>query len=311
METVEGKIFKMMPVEEVMDFFKSRHKKKIEISPRKIELVNIKENLFLRISANKIEEYPVRTSFLRKLLKWNQLPEDFSNKISNELFIKVLNETLQNFRARNVDIHLENNEAKTITSKLYSEVTNLEIYDVIKNLEITKISHNDYMTRFYTKKKVEAAPIVNDYCGFGFDIVNSETGFAALTFNHFILRYVCTNGATAPINMYNWKQDHYAKDKNYLIDYIKNQIERADSSRNNLFYKIKKSNDEKSIHLKQLITSKLSGILDWDKRVAFINSFGWDGSKYDLFNYITDKAKPFDITKRFQLERLAGEIIIN
>lgn len=311
MNTIEGKIFKMKPAEEVLDFFKSRQREKIEISPKRIELINSKENLFLRISKNKIEEYPVRTSFLRKLLKWNQLPEDLSSKIGNELFIRVLNETLQNFKAWNVDIHLENNEAKTITSKLYSEVTNLEIYDVIKELDITKISHNDYMTRFYTKKKFEAAPVVNDQCGFGFDIVNSETGFAALVFNHYILRYVCTNGATAPINMYNWKQDHYAKDKNYLIDYIKNQIERADSSRYNLFYKIKKSNDEKSIHLKQHITLKINYILDRDKRNSFISSFNWNGSKYDLFNYITDKAKPFDITKRYQLERLAGEIIIN
>jgi hypothetical protein len=311
MNTIEGKIFKMTPAEEVLDFFKSRQRRKIEISPKKIGLINLKGNLFLRVSSNKIVEYPIRTSFLRKLLKWNSLPEDFSSKISDELFIKVLNETLQNFKAWNVDIHLENNEAKTITSKLYSEVTNMEIYDVVKDLEITKISHNDYMTRFFTKKKFEGAPIVNDQCGFGFDIVNSETGFAALAFNHFILRYVCTNGATAPINMYYWKQDHYAKDKNYLIDYIKNQIERADSSRNNLFYKIKKSNDEKSIYLKQHITSKLNGILNWDKRVAFINSFNWNGSKYDLFNYITDKAKPFDITKRYQLERLAGEIILN
>lgn len=311
MNTIEGKIFKMMPAEEVLDFFKSRQRRKIEISPKNIELVNVKNNLLLKLKANKIAEYPVRTSFLRKLLKWNSLPEDLVRKIGQDLFIKVLNKTLKNFKSWNVDIHIEDNEAKTITSKLYSEVTNLEIYDVIKDLEITKISHNDYMTRFYTKKKFEGAPIVNDHCGFGFDIVNSETGFAALALNHYILRYVCTNGATAPINMYNWKQDHYAKDKNYLIDYIKNQIERADLSRKILFYKIKKSNDEKSIYLKQQITSKLNGILEWDKRIAFINSFNWNGSKYDLFNYITDKAKPFDLTKRFQLERLAGEIILN
>ena len=62
------------------------------------------------------------------------------------------------------------------------------------------------MTRFYTKEIEEVAPIVNDFCGFGFDIVNSETGFASLAFNHFILRYVCTNGATTPINVYDGKK---------------------------------------------------------------------------------------------------------
>ena len=232
MKTIEGKIFEMRPAEEVLDFLQSRIDTKLETSPKQIELVNNGGCLFVRVLTDKYDEFPIRTSFLKKLLKWNTLPNDFSDKISEELFIQVLNETLQNFKSWYVDIRLENGEAKSITSKLYSEVSNLEIYEVVKDLEISKISHNDYMTRFYTKKKYEAAPIVGDQCGFGFDIVNSETGFAALAFNHFILRYVCTNGAAAPINMYQWKQEHYAKDKDYLINYIKNQVERADQSRN-------------------------------------------------------------------------------
>ena len=311
MNTIKGKIFEMKPVEEVLDFLQGRQKRKIEVSPKKLELVDNGGILFVKVQNSKNEEFPVRTSFLKKLLKWNSLPEDFANKISDGLFIKVLNETLQNFKSWYVDIHLENNEAKTITSKLYCEVSNLEIYNVIKNLEITKISHNDYMTRFYTKKKFEASPIVGDSCGFGFDIVNSETGFAALAFNHFILRYVCTNGATAPINMYHWKQEHYAKDKDYLISYIRNQIERADSSRNNLLFKLKKSNNEKSVFLKQQITGKINFILGRENRSGFINNFNWQESKYDLFNYITHNAKTYEITKRYQLERLAGEIILN
>ncbi len=301
----------MKPAEEVLDFFKSRESRKIEVSPSKIELINNDGWLFIRLQSDRYEEYPVRTSFLKKLLKWNSLPEDLSDKISNELLIALLNETLQNFKSWYVDIHLENNEAKTITSKLYSEVSNLEIYEVIKNLEISKISHNDFMTRFYTKKKLEVAPVVGDQCGFGFDIVNSETGFAALAFNHFILRYVCSNGATAPVNMYQWRQEHYAKEKGYLISYIKNQVERADSSRNDLIFKLKKSENEKAIFFRNQVTSKINFTLDRKDKFSFFNSFNWNDSKYDLFNYITHKAKSYDINKRYQLERLAGEIILN
>jgi hypothetical protein len=43
----------------------------------------------------------------------------------------------------------------------------------------------------------------------------------------------------------------------------------------------------------------------------FLKDFNWQNSKYDLFNFITDKAKSFEITKRYQFERLAGEIILN
>lgn len=311
MNTTEGKIFQMRPVEEVIDFLKRREKRKIEVSPKNICLLNRSGNLILRIKTNKYEEFKVRNSFYKKLLKWNSLPEDFAIRIGEELSIEVLNASLQNFRAWNVDIHLEDNEAKTITSKLYSEISNLEIYDVIKNLEISTISHNDFITRFYTKKKFEAAPIVGDHYGFGFDIVNSETGFAALALNHFILRYVCTNGATAAINKYQWKQEHYAKEKSYLINYIKNQLERADLSRNKLVASIKKSDNEKALIMKEQLTARLNYILPKDRRINFINGYNWRGTVYDLFNYITHTAKTFDITKRYQLERLAGEIILN
>lgn len=311
MKTTEGKIFKMRPVEEVIEFLKTREKRKIEVSPNKIGLVNLNGNLFVRLKTNKYEEYPVRNSFYKKLLKWNSLPEDLAQKIGSSLTINVLNASLQNFKAWNVDIHLENNEAKTITSKLYSEVSNLEIYEAIKDLEISTVSHNDFMTRFYTEKKFETAPIFGDHCGFGFDIVNSETGFAALALNHFIFRYICSNGATAPINKYYWKQEHYAKEKSYLINYIKNQVERADFSRNRLVTSIKKSNDEKALIMKEQLSGKLNYILPRDKRINFINGYNWRGTVYDLFNYITHKAKEFDITKRYQLERLAGEIILN
>ena len=40
-------------------------------------------------------------------------------------------------------------EALTITSQLYSEITNLEVFELIKPLGITKISRNDFITRFY------------------------------------------------------------------------------------------------------------------------------------------------------------------
>jgi len=311
MKTIKGKIFEIKPAEEVIDFFKSRDRRKIEVSPKKIELVNNDDQLFVRVLTDRKEEYPIRTSFLKKLLKWNSLPADFEDKLNDELFVAVLNETLQNFKSWYVDIHIENNEAKTITSKLYSEVSNIEIYDVLKDIEISKISHNDFMTRFYTQKKFEAAPMVNDTCGFGFNIINSETGFAALAFDHFILRYICTNGATAPVNMYQWRQEHYKKDKGYLIGYIKNQVERADTSRNKLINRLKRSSNEKAITLKNQIISRVNFILDRNDRAGFFNDFKWKESKYDLFNHITDKAKSFDINKRYQLERLAGEIILN
>lgn len=46
-------------------------------------------------------------------------------------------------------------------------------------------------------------------------------------------------------------------------------------------------------------------------RNHFMNEFNWSQSKYDVFNYITHKAKSFDVNKRYRLESFAGEIILN
>jgi len=47
-----------------------------------------------------------------------------------------------------------------------------------------------------------------DVCGFGYNVVNSETGFRALAISHYILRYVCSNGAVVPVRGMK-KRNHY------------------------------------------------------------------------------------------------------
>ncbi len=311
MYTTEGKIFKMKPTAEVIDHIRSNEYNTVEASPRKLSLVKDNGRLFLCGDKTNTFQYPIRTSFLRKLLKWHSLPEDIGEKVSEDLFLKFLNEILQNIRSKSINIKIENNEVLTITSQLYSEITDLEIFDLIKPLNITRISRNDFMTRFYTEKKDEADPIEGDYCGFGMDIINSETGFAALSVNHFILRYVCKNGATAPINIFEAKRNHYNQNNDALERFLNKQIELAPSSRKRLIELIKVSKDKKAKRDQNRLTSRLSYLIGRWPSKEFFSDFNWEESKYDLFNHVTHKAKTFEITKRYQLERLAGEIIQN
>ena len=64
------------------------------------------------------------------------MPENLNNLLPDELFIKVINELLYKIKSWDVDIKLENNEALTITSQLFSEFKDFEIYELIKNLNI-------------------------------------------------------------------------------------------------------------------------------------------------------------------------------
>jgi len=311
MKTKEGKIFDREPTAEVIDHIRSNTNCSYTISPRSLELVEDNNFLFLTLNEKNKIRVPIRTALLKKLLRWHKMPENLNEILADDLFLKVVNELLHKIKSWKVNVKIENNEALTITSQLFTEFKDLEVFDLIKNLNIKCISRNDYLTRFYTDKKEEAAPAVGDFCGFGFDVVNSETGFSYLSFNHFIFRYVCKNGATTPINIYHTKKYHYSETNESLCNFLNAQLNNSDQSRKQLIHFLKKSNDLEAVRFKSNTITKLNYTLGGWQGNEFMKDFVWQKSQYDLFNFITHKAKNFDITKRYQLERLAGEIILN
>lgn len=311
MKTAEGKIFQNRPVEEVIDFLKSTPHTYYFASPREMELILDDSFLLLRIKQKQPKTFKLRTSFLHKLLRWHNLPENIIEKLSEDLLLRMLNELLRQIKSYQVNIKVENDEALTITSNLYTEFKDLEVYELIKELDIKSISRNDFMTRFYTAKKSEADPVEGDFCGFGFDIINSETGFSALSFNHFILRYTCSNGATAPINIYDAQKYHFSESSQSLSLFLNEQKNHSLKSRERLILAMKHSDDTPSIKNKNSAVTRLNYILGSWKGNDFMKGFDWQKSKYELFNFVTHNAKNHEINKRYQLERLAGEIILN
>jgi hypothetical protein len=70
-----------------------------------------------------------------------------------------------------------------------------------------------------TEEKIKTEPVKGDECGMGLNIVNSETGFRALTVSHYILRYICSNGAVARISDDDDKRYHYGnEDLNLFVN---------------------------------------------------------------------------------------------
>ena len=311
MKTAEGKIFNNRPTEEVIDFLKSTPHTYYSASPRDLEIVNDNSLLFLKMKQKQPQTFKLRKSFVHKLLRWYNLPVNILEKLSEDLLLRMLNELLIQIKSYEVNIKVESNEALTITSKLCTEFKDLEVYELIKELDIKSISRNDFMTRFYTDKKYEADPIVGDSCGFGFDIINSETGFSALSFEHFILRYVCRNGATAPIYIYDVKKYHYSESRQSLSQFLSEQKNHSLKSREKLILAMKQSDDVPSIKLKNSTVTRLNYVFGNWKGNDFMKGFDWQKSKYELFNFITHNAKTYKTNERYQLERLAGEMIMN
>lgn len=311
MKTAEGKIFNNKPAEEVIDFLKSNTYNYYTVSPRDLQLIKDDSWLHLRINSKQPKTLKLRNSFLQKLCGWYNLPSDINEKLSEDLFLKMLNELLHKINSREVNVKVEDNEALTIHSLRYTEFKYLEVFELTKDLNVKSISRNEFMTRFYTSKKYEADPVVGDFCGFGFDIINSETGFSALSFNHFILRYVCRNGATASINIYDAKKNHYSESSQSLAQFLNEQKKYSQKSREKLILAMRQSNDVASVKFKYSTITRLNYVLGSWKGNEFMKGFDWQKSKSELFNFVTRKVKNHEINKCYQLERLAGEIILN
>jgi len=184
---------------EVLDFLRSRSVRKIHIPPEDLHVVNDGARLYLHCSYGGLREYPVRKAFLLKVLRWFSFPNRLVNRLDIDTVTMVLNDFLLNISSGDVTVTLEDGDALTVTSASYSEVTDLEVLNCCVELGVQKISRNDYFMRIYSATRCEVEPEPGDICSFAYNVVNSETGFRALSLSHYILRYICSNGAAVPV----------------------------------------------------------------------------------------------------------------
>ncbi|NOX66269.1 MAG: hypothetical protein GXO85_10900 [Chlorobi bacterium] len=311
MQTIQGQILNLKQPNEVISYLKQLERKVITADPKRLKIFIDQEQAYLLMDEGLKPVYPIRKVFLIKLLKWFNISYDSISHLSDEIITAICNENLSNINHKEINVTIENGEALTLNSPNYTRISDLDIIEIADKIGISKISRDDYFLRIFTKKKLEVAPLVNDVCGFGFNIVNSETGFSPVKLEHFILRYWCTNGATAPISIQNEVYFHYKSSKENILKLAIGSLNNADSSRQLFIRKLKESADQESIKYFPDIIFRVNSILSQSYNNSFFNGFDKRSSKYNLFNHITDKAKKFDLLKRYKLEQLAGNIILN
>ncbi len=157
--------------------------------------------------------------------------------------------------------------------------------------------------RITTEEKLKFQPVPGDECGLGMCVINSETGFHALKVQHYILRYICTNGAMVSVDKKNESRKHYGIKKDELNDFLKEQAKELNDKRNEFLERFRSLAETKASEDDDIIRMviKLLG-----KKEVVITE---ETTLYDLFNLITAKAKDFDLSKRIYLEKAAGEMI--
>ncbi len=306
----EGRIFRRAGVAEVADFLKSRNLLFYKLSPEKLSINNDGRTLFLQLFLNgKVKEYPMRKSFYLKLLRWFSFTENKFRQFGIDTITSILNDFLLSIKSDEVNIKIEDGEALTITSNKYTEVNDLEVIEMAGTLGIESIDRNDFFTRIYSEIKLKGYPIAGDEFGFGYNLFNSETGFHTLMMTHYILRYVCSNGAVVRVGKANESRVHYGYTENEMSDFLSRTIEESTKSFDHIMNALKISTEKTSENNITATKKKLNSILGKSDADDIIKALSPESTLYDLFNGITHYAKSQPINKQVNLQKLAGEIL--
>ena len=310
MEYRRGPEFSQAEGREVREFLMSRQIQKHVIAPERLHIVNDGTEHFLRISNGKTGEYPVRGSFLFKLLKWYRFPARQVHRLSIDTVSSVLNDYLLAIPGGEVNVTLEDGEAVSITSNRYNELSDLEVLDCAERVGVACVSRNDYFMRVYSETKYEVEPVPGDVCGIGCNVLNSETGFQALSVYMFIRRYVCSNGAVVRLTAADERRVHYGHPDMELKSFLQAQMRAGELLREEAGRCIAKSALMPLHAVIDGVTEQLRPLIGRRKSDEIVESLGEDATVYDLANAVTSFAQTLDLKRRLQAESIGGELLV-
>ncbi|MDH3252009.1 MAG: hypothetical protein OEM41_04405 [Ignavibacteria bacterium] len=307
----EGREFTQADPKEVSDFLNARNLQRLEVQPDRLHIAHDGRGLLLHISNGRIHEYAVRKSFLFKLLKWFSFPLNQLHRLNIDTISSILNDFLLDIRSGDVTVTVENGEALTITSRSYSRLCDLDVLDICEPWGVAQVSRNDYFMRLYSRERLKKSIAPGDDFGFGFNVLNSETGFRSLSVHHYLFRYICSNGAIVRIGSHQDERIHYGYRPAELAAWLERQVESGEKSREALVLSLEAS--KKSVAGKKAadIAGRITAVLGRGDGTTLVDRLREKESAYEMFNFLSREAQKFDIGRRLQLESLAGELLVS
>ncbi len=305
-----GFVFNCAPHEEVEQFLRGRQLLRYELPPEKLHVGMAGSELTLRFCNGRPREYPVRRSFLCKLLQWYSFPRWQLRRLSDESVVSIANDYLLAMKCKKVIVHIEDGEALTLTGPYYSELSDLAVLHICNGTALRAVSRDDFLMRIYSETRIRTEPIPGDECGFGFNVINSETGFHALDVRSYILRYRCTNGAVAPASRVMSRRVHRHQKEGALEHFLHRRIRAAARGYERLTRKLAESNTIPATRQRKETEERLRRIIGKKEAEDLLKQLPDEATRYDLFNLVTAEAKRFDIATRLKLEMLAGRIVV-
>ncbi len=309
MKLRQGSVFNEAPCEEVVDFLRHRRIETHRLPADHLCVTVEGEELFLRVMNGRTREYPVRESFFLKLLKWGSLPAAGIRRLSAETVAGILNDLLLAITSGDVTIRTENGEAVTITSRHYSELSDLDVIQTALPLGITGITRTDFFLRMYGAIGTRTEVRPGDVCGFGFNILNSETGFRALSAYHYILRYICSNGAILRLGG-QVGTIHYRHPQGYLQRFLEEQLQPLEKTREQVVASVRRAADAAMPPERDPVYARLRALIGRRTFQNLLSTIPERPSLFSLVNLVTAHARGLDPGQRLQMESLAGELLM-
>ncbi len=306
----EGSTFSQAKPAEVIDFLRGRAIRRYVVPADRLHVTTDGTGFFLQIMNGGVKEYPVRRAFVHKLLRWFSMPLFQLERLGMETMASILNDFLVSIRSGDVTVKIENGEALSITSRKYSEILDLDVLLLVRPLKIKRISRNDFFTRIYTEIVAETEPVKGDVCGLGYNVLNSETGFRVLSIQHFILRYICSNGAITPSYAKGESRAHYGYRKGMLEEFLDAEVTKRQQEYSDVLEKLNQSVRRTAAESLDQVSKQLGTVTGKKRAQELLSGVGENPSMFQIANVISSLAGTLDLNRRLQLEQLAGELMV-
>ncbi len=310
-ELRNGPVFSMASPEEVIEALNSRTIRKLECRPECLRVEQENGELIVYHVNGTVAQFPMRRSFFYKLLRWYNFPVRQIGNMSSETVVSLLNDFILNMKSERVTLTIEDGEALTITGSSYAELPDLTVIEQCLPLHIYKISRDDFFIRIYSEVRHRFEPVPGDVCGFGMNVINSETGFRALTIEHYLHRFICSNGAVAQVPGKKRKYYHLQSESEDLASALCSAVAEQREERRLLAARwisgIRCPSEAMLAWLKRELIRRIGS----KPAAHFLKGVSTEMSTLDLFNSLTTYAKEFNLQERYNIEAIAGDMLIS
>jgi hypothetical protein len=306
---MRGKVFRNSPPVAVRDFLAGRSVTALEERTSDLKVIMDDTCALLQWGSSTKQAVPIRQSFFDKLMRWHQFPLQILYRMKQDELLPLMNAALRLINNK-VVIYMEDGEAQTIVSQNYARIADEELLDRIMRDDIEHITRTDHFIRITCREIKKVAVKPGDLVGVGSSIVNSETGFRALTVGWYLFRLVCSNGAIAPFSLYS--ERIYHQKRNNLGDQIDAALKSISEANAEEMFRVLTEAVKKPLPLRREVERMLVPLLGFrETRTMLDPSYDKkaDQGLYDLFNVITWNAKNYPPSIQLAMEEFAGNML--